>query len=277
MLKYRWKDWDERQLNRLLVKGRGQGVLKSYTPFIKVGDFPSGKGERKRVRGSKIDRVHHTLSSHERNLLYLLEWMDCVIDIREQFPLLDLDLACLAAEEAGIRYPRDNKTKFPYVLTTDFRVTVSNEGKEFEIGLTVKPSSKLQIPRVLELYEIERRYYDYKNTPWFLVTEEHIPKLFANNIKFFRANFKLEATQQKTIEELRSVIPHLKQKVNSFINENCKVSLVTKDFDSEWGLKGGTSLALIKHLVASKEIILDMDKCDVYKNFSTDLIKEIIF
>lgn len=277
MVKYRWKGWDERHLNRLLNKGRGQGVLENYTPFIKVGDFSSGEGERKRVRGAKIARLHHTLSSHERNLLYLLEWIDCVIDIREQFPLLDLDLACRVAEEAGIKYPRDNKTKFPYVLTTDFRVTVSNEGKEFEIGITVKPSSKLQILRVLELYEIERRYYDYTNTPWFLVTEEHIPKIFANNIKFFRANFKLEATQQKTIEELRSIIPHLKRKVYSFMNENCKVSLITKDFDSEWGLNGGTSLALIKHLVASKEIILDMERPDIYKNFSTDLIKEIIF
>lgn len=277
MFRHRRKDWDEKQLDRLLAKGRGQGVRENYTPFILVRDFSSSEGERERVSGVKIRRIHHTLSSYERNLLYLLEWMDCVVDIREQFPLLDFDLACRIAEEAGIKYPKDNKTGFPHVLTTDFRVTVSNEGKEFEIGLTVKPSSKLQIPRVLELYEIERRYYERTNIPWFIITEKHIPTIFANNIKFFRANSKLEATQQKTVEELQSVIPNLKQKIYSFKNESYKVTLVTKDLDKEWGLKGGTSFALIKHLVASKEIILDMESRSIPKDFYTDLIREVIF
>ena len=62
------------------------------------------------------------MSTGEKNYFYLLEWSDEVTDIQEQFPLTDLDLAVRLASEAGIRYPRDSVSNFPYVLTCDFMV-----------------------------------------------------------------------------------------------------------------------------------------------------------
>jgi hypothetical protein len=66
--------------------------------------------------------VHHFLSDHERRLFYLFEWSDIVVDIREQFPLLDLDKLMSIASDMGFKYPTDPVSGTPYVLTTDFNL-----------------------------------------------------------------------------------------------------------------------------------------------------------
>mgnify|MGYP002623673099 FL=1 len=74
------------------------------------------------------------------------------LDIREQFPLLSVQETLRIARNAGIRHPRDNVSKYPYVMTTDFLVTTPE-------GLTarsIKQSSELSKPRVREKLEIER-------------------------------------------------------------------------------------------------------------------------
>ena len=64
------------------------------------------------------------MSDWELRFFYLLEWSDAVRDIKEQYPLLDLDLAFCIADEMGIEYPINSKSMTPYVLTTDFMLTV---------------------------------------------------------------------------------------------------------------------------------------------------------
>jgi hypothetical protein len=65
---------------------------KDYKPWITIQDFPS-RGRVSRSPGWKSDRVHHFMSDGELRFFYLLEWSTEVQDIREQYPLLDLDLA----------------------------------------------------------------------------------------------------------------------------------------------------------------------------------------
>ena len=72
--------------------------------------------------------------------------------------MTDLELAVRLASEAGIRYPRDSVSNFPYVLTCDFMVRTKDGFK----ARTVKPSSTLNNTRTLEKLEIERRYWAEK-------------------------------------------------------------------------------------------------------------------
>ena len=147
--------WNESQYRRYLAEGRGQGTMENYKPWIQIQDFPS-KGIVSRVKGRKTGRVHHLMSNLELWFFYLLEWSEITLDIREQYPLDDIAEAISVAEEAGIRYPYDNFSGFPYVMTSDFMITVNG-------GLTaraVKPTSELAKRRVREKLEIERRYWE---------------------------------------------------------------------------------------------------------------------
>ncbi|MBD1847721.1 TnsA endonuclease N-terminal domain-containing protein [Cyanobacteria bacterium FACHB-63] len=194
-------DWNEEKFDRLLEEKRGEGVRDQYSPWITVRDFPS-KGRVSRARGWKTNRLHHLFSDHETRLFYILEWSDVVIDIREQFPLLDIELAQKISIDIGVKYPVDTASKFPRVLTTDFMVTVKQDGKVRDVALTVKPSSELKNKRVIEKFEIERNYYMAKGIEWGLVTEKHIPKLLARNIEWVHGAYRLEENSKKKIQDL---------------------------------------------------------------------------
>jgi len=117
----RVRTWNKAKYERYLKEGRGQGEGSSYRPWVSVQDF-SFQGAISRIAGHKTERVHHFLFRNELNYFYLLEWSDKILDIREQYPLLDMALAADVARKAGIRYPCDNITGFPYVQTCDFLV-----------------------------------------------------------------------------------------------------------------------------------------------------------
>ena len=111
------------------------------------------------------------MSNLELRYFLLLDWSEKTIDIREQFPLDEISEAIGIADACGIRYPCDNVSGFPYVLTTDFLITV-NGGY---VVRAIKPKTELQKLRVREKLEIERRYWLKRNVEWRIVTEDEIP------------------------------------------------------------------------------------------------------
>ncbi|ETJ25869.1 TnsA endonuclease, partial [human gut metagenome] len=55
-----------------------------------VHDYAS-LGRATRVFSWKSNRIHHFFSDIQTKYFYLLEWQDTVLDIREHFPLIDID------------------------------------------------------------------------------------------------------------------------------------------------------------------------------------------
>jgi len=82
--------------------GRGQGEGSAHLPWITEQSFSSSEATS-RIFSYKTKRVHHLLSRNKLYYLYLLEWSDKVLDIREQFPLLNVELAIDIASKAGIK------------------------------------------------------------------------------------------------------------------------------------------------------------------------------
>ena len=117
----------EDKINRYIKEGRGSGTKENYKPWIKIQDV-SSKGRSNRIKGIKTNRIHHFLSDLETKCFYILEWDDNVVDIREQYPLIDRETAMKIANEKNIRYPIDYKTRTPVVMTTDFLVTKYENG-----------------------------------------------------------------------------------------------------------------------------------------------------
>ena len=180
MAKHR-SQWTVRTYHRRIKEGRGQGILSEYKPWITIHDLAS-KGVVSRVLGQKTGRIHHLLSRNETAYFFILDTSDKVIDIREQFPLLGVEETVSIAERAGIRHPRDPRSLYPYVLTSDFVITTAT-------GIcvrSVKETKELSNLRVREKLEIERRYWSERNVDWRIVTEDQIDFQKARNLEWMR-------------------------------------------------------------------------------------------
>lgn len=124
------------KIEKNIKKGIGQEVGENYIPWIKIQDVAS-TGRATRLRGIKTNRQHEFLSDMERDYFYLFEYSDCVIDIREQFPLLPIELAEKILEEIGVNHP-SIKGEDNVVMTTDFFITVEINGEQRYIARTIK-------------------------------------------------------------------------------------------------------------------------------------------
>lgn len=240
-------------MNKYIDEGRGQGRGPDYKPWITVRDFPSA-GVSSRQPGWKSNRVHHFLSNNELRYFFLLEWSDDVVDIREQYPMVQ-EKTLQIAKDAGIKHPTDRESKFPYVMTTDFLITVNMNGKQKDIVRTVKPFRDLEKRSVIEHFEIERRYWEAMSIDWGIVTEKEIPLTLVKNIEWVYFDYRLEPTHELTVEEMLYLGEILKDRL---CKTEKRIIHITKEFDKEMNIESGTGLTLFKHLVARKEIVIDM-------------------
>ncbi|MBW4419914.1 MAG: TnsA endonuclease C-terminal domain-containing protein [Myxacorys californica WJT36-NPBG1] len=266
------RKWTQATFDRYIKEGRGQGEGENYKPWLTVRDV-SSRGRSSREVGWKTNRDHHLLSDHERRLFYIFEWSENIIDIREQFPLSKLNLAMEVADEIEWKYPKDSESGVPYVLTTDFMLTVKQNGKSVPMARTVKMTQELEKKSVAERLEVERRYYLAEGIDWDVITEKGIPKLLAENIEWIHSAYWLEVTPEMNIEELKSLAKTLKVRLQE---SDLTINQITKALDNEQNLEMGTSLYLFKHLVARKEIVMDILNTKISSCPSAKAIQRII-
>ena len=118
-------DWTEAKLKRFLAEGRGQGERENYRPWLTVMDIPS-RGRASRVFSRKCNRVVHLLTDTQLRYFYLLEWDESILDIKEQFPLLDVETILEQMDESLLKRLKDPKTEVPHVITTTFVITAKD-------------------------------------------------------------------------------------------------------------------------------------------------------
>ncbi|MED3349010.1 TnsA endonuclease N-terminal domain-containing protein [Bacillus thuringiensis] len=246
----RKNEWTEEKIEKYIKEGRGQGELNNYKPWLMIQNV-SSNGNESRPRGWKTNRKHDFLSNLERDYFFILEWLDNIIDIREQFPL-DRELTYKIAMEKGISHSIDSKHDTLMVMTTDFLLTV-REGKEIKyIARTVKVGDELEDKRVIEKFEIEREYWERKGIDWGIVTEKDISSEMANNISWFHKSYYVE-----DISDIGFIKIFLKY-ILSFSNENTNLIDAFNQFDDQYNLDNGQALVYFKHLVARKYIFIDI-------------------
>ncbi|MEH2218725.1 MAG: TnsA endonuclease C-terminal domain-containing protein [Nostoc sp.] len=267
------KGWTLSTIDRRLNNQRGLGVGKQYKPWLTVRD-QSSSGRSAREPGWKTGRVHHFHSDLERYAFYMYEFWDQVLDIREQFPMFDVELAMTIAKEQGMQNFRDPKTKVPYIYTTDFMLTMNLHGQEVNVARAVKSHQQLNKLSVRNRLLLEQRYWAAKGIEWQLVTEQVISKVFAKNVEWVHNAYWLEPTRDLNISELLELAKVLKLMLR---DNDSTVTKITTRLDKENDIERGTSLYLFKYLVAKKEVIMDMFETQIFKSPSTRLIKKIVF
>jgi hypothetical protein len=249
-------DFSDQKLQRYIKEGRGQGEGSFYEPWLNVHSIAS-RGRVSRVSGWKTNRIHHFLADNEVRYFYLCEWTNSVVDIREHYPLLDLYEMTEILEDDLIKKLIDRKTGTPHILTSTFLITVKNEqGKEFHFARNIKEAREFQKPAVIERYELIRRYWKKKGISWALVTPSEINAVRAKNIEWIHTARRLSDwgyTEGQIESEL-----HLLMEMMS--GGDGTIRNVIERFENKSQCEQGKGLLLFKHLLATKRIMIDMDK-----------------
>ena len=249
----------EEAILRLIREGKGQHEHAEYQPWLTVRDVPS-RGLSTRRKGWKTGRVHHFLSKLEKKYFYTLEWSKIVTDIREQYPLLQLKETLDIAKQCGFDHPsiqnkHDPKMRVPIVMTTDFLITLTIDGKRVERARTVKYADDLQSPRILQKLEIERRYWEARGISWGIVTEHEIPFVLADNVELLYPNRYLDRDSRYSRRELYSAATALTKEVQG---STLSLRHIALDCDAILGFDEGTCLSIAYFLIANRYWEIDM-------------------
>jgi len=249
------KAWTYEKCEKMIKEGRGSGELENYIPWIQVYDL-SSKGYSVRIPGLKTNRIHHFLSNLEYHYFLMLSHSKNVIDIREQFPLLNVTKAMGIAKDKGIKYPIDQNTKVPHILTTDFMITIQNKDRMKMVARTIKPSSELNKKRTLEKLEIERAYWNKYNIDWAIVTEKELENQRIINLKLlYHAN--LVVSQKFSYTLLKRLALSMYYKLSS---SNKFLFVELKEFEKEFFLEYGGGLSIFYYLIFHHVINLDINQ-----------------
>lgn len=249
--------FDEQKIARFIKERRGKGQGKDYKPWLTIQDVPSS-GLSSRKHSFKTGRGHHLLSNNETGLFLLLDWSDAVIDIREQYPL-DREATRSIAADMGVRHPTDSQTHIDMVMTTDFLVDLRTNKGIRHLVRTVKPYAELSDPRTIEKLEIDRRYWsNFENHEWGLVTETDLPK---QRIKILHWLHEMQS-----LEHLVAPYPeYWSDRCNQLLSALRQTNDITikqlfEQLEMKHGFAAGEGLTAYRHLAATKQITIDIDK-----------------
>jgi hypothetical protein len=246
----------EADIERHIANGFGQGAGASYLPWLRVQDVPS-RGKSRKIHGIKVDRLHHLFSNLESAYFLVCEFSEDVIDIREQYPLLPVSSAQTIASTIGVKYPKYPRTTLPYVLTTDFLLTVKNPDGSFRlVARTIKYCDDLQgnaAARTLEKLEIEKRFWMAQGVDWAIVTEKYFTPELIQNLGLLRKFAQIpRALSQVTLQ--KDFLCHLV----SCRDYQLTTSKTLRKIASSLFISYQDSRYLFHHVIWTKQIKLDL-------------------
>jgi len=227
--------------------GIGQGA--DYKPWLRIQDVKS-KGSRSLIYGRKSQRDHHMMSSIESEFFYIAEFLDNVVDIREQFPILPLNYTQKVAQTLGITHPAHPKTKEPIIITTDQLLTVkSSQGNSF-CAVSVKPESESDKLRVLEKIDIERVCWELLGVKFKYFTGNKLTRVQSYNIDWVTGPFRKNPIvfSPNQVDCALSAIKLGQCFVEDLCNELILLNVVSND----------DVLSLVRYLIADKYIDVDI-------------------
>jgi len=180
---------------RWIRQGRGQGLGASYQPWIKVGEFPN-RTNSYRVKSLVTDRTHHYFSAIEYRHHLVAEYAGC-IDIREGYPVHPISETLALAHEEGIAHP--DFAGHMCSITTDSLLTIDNGAVQYVLPRSIKWTSELRDPRVLEKLELERLAWSRRGQGWELLTERELPLVLEKNLRWIRGWQAAERSEPNSV------------------------------------------------------------------------------
>ncbi|MGG1940421.1 TnsA endonuclease C-terminal domain-containing protein [Paenibacillus polymyxa] len=248
--------WTEAKFKRFIAEGRGQGKKEQYRPWLMVSDLPS-RGRSTRIFSRIANRVVHFLTDSQLRYFYLLEWNhNQIIDINEQYPLLNMESVIDQLDEPLLKRLKDRDTKLPHVMLTTFLVTAINEqGKEYQFARTIKDAAELGKKATIERLELQRLYWKSRNVDFGIVTPNEIPMQRSKNIEWVLPALNIEdygLMEPEMIQYAYQLLEYISSTDNS-------LNSILTSFDRQMKVEVGMGLLVFRYLIASGRIRINMD------------------
>lgn len=239
-----------------IKEGRGSGEGASYLPWYRIQDVAS-QGRCHRIADWHTGRVHHFLSDLEANIFFTLIWSKSKIDVMEQYPLLPLEETLAIAEQIGVRHPTDPRSRYPIVMTSDFFLKVYGHSKHDYQARTAKYESALENERAREKLEVERLYWAVRQKNWGIYTELGVPMELVENVKWFYPFYDVSSLHPLTKADIGNIASVLTKLV---LATEAPLRRITRECDQRLELEPGRSLAVVRHLLATRYWGIDAHK-----------------
>lgn len=247
-----------------IQQNRGKGNGENYQPWFRVGEKnqsingQKSRGNGHRIKGLKSKRSHHLLSDAELMIFMVLDLNPQIIDIREQFPLLDIATAKTISNELGVKYPNHSEN---HILTSDFFIDFKNGEQK---AITYKPLSNIS-RRQLELFQIEKSYWEKLGISWELMTDRDIPsqKTYLKNYADIYYSVSSFNSGDISFSEVKKFYSHLSATCQS--KENLGVVNYCHKTDRDLNFEEGLSLRILKVLLGRQIISSDL-KTNLFSN-----------
>jgi hypothetical protein len=247
--------FNEARIQRFFQEGRGKGTGSHYKPWLTVSDVPS-LGRVHRVFCPKTERVHHLMSDNEYCAFLIQWWNDSVIDIREQYPLIDRRETLEIAARCGVKHPVDPSSGALWVLTTDLLVTMKHAGRPAEtVAYAVKQAEELAKARTLEKLEIELRYWERREVTWKILTDRQVKGPFTTNLSWILGSDGSHMNNLRYVDEaaVKRELASARQ-----AQPETPIRLICKKIDHNLGYKSGSALAALRRLLGEKSITVNL-------------------
>lgn len=190
-------------LERFRRQGRGQGTFEDYIPWHRVGrGDPASRGRSHLQQWN--GRQRELLSDHEWGILLFSSMLTNLVDIREQFPLVqESNLHELSAyqhngsrqhfpgtleiaKNLGIKHPMttgDGRSD-TWTPSTDLLLTLKRADGAMElVAIAVKESKDLTKKRKKELLLLEQSYWAVRGVAWIVITPSQYDKRVALTLR----------------------------------------------------------------------------------------------
>lgn len=246
---------------RWIKEGRGMGTGAAYKGWLQYGDFPS-LGNTLRHKESRHGRGVLALSKLEQDLLAVLECNPNVVAIYDQVPL-NLDDTQAIATEIGVPHPVADRSRYPFVMTSDFLIDLKTPGGIIQVPIQAKFVDDLRNHTEYRKVEIERRYWLDRGLKLRLVTETPrcLPTILVANARSLMAHRFTEDHDAESGAKLSWA-----QRCAMVLHAVHKTERPTTLNELAHGLAQRTSSAIedfttpIQHLIFTHELPCDLSK-----------------
>ncbi len=168
-------------------------------------------------RGVHSERSHHLLSELEAIYFYLLERRPNTVEIREQWPILDIDRTIELCAQFGVRQRMRNGLPEPF--TIDFLITERIDGKLKHRAASIKSPEDAKSPAVRQRLAVEHAWCEERGIPWTLVKTERFDKTMLENLRFLRTWFRHRYAPNALLENRFMVLFTLHYAANQPLSE----------------------------------------------------------
>jgi hypothetical protein len=185
-------------LRSRIRRGLGVGSRTAYRPWRNIQNTGT-RGTASCVHGIRIDRRYEILDERARTYFFLLGRVPTIVDIRERWPILDIDSTLRLSYKFDVNHPKHDI--FPEPITVDFLITERGpDGPEYRAAALAEDTHRLSV-RNQRLKKVARQWCNDHEIGWTLVDTSQLNRTVLDSLRFIRGWYRHRYVPDPVIAE----------------------------------------------------------------------------